>query len=92
MLASKSLITNHIAGRGPSYTTLTPVAHLFNEYIAVTVLPDSPIKTGRDLVERLKQDPQALSFGIATSLGAPNHQGIAVALDKGGVGLKRCAR
>jgi putative tricarboxylic transport membrane protein len=89
VLASKSLLTNNIVGRGPSYTTLTPVAHLFNEYIAVTVTPDSPLKTGRDLVERLKKDPQALSFGIATSLGAPNHQGVAVALSRAGVDIRK---
>ena len=89
VLGSKSLITNHIVGRGPSYTTMTPVAHLFNEYIAVTVRPDSPIKTGKDLVDRLKADPQAVSFGIATSMGAPNHQGAAVALSKAGIDIKK---
>lgn len=89
VLASKSLLTNNIVGRGPSYTTLTPVAHLFNEYIAVTVTPNSPIKTGKDLVERLKKDPQAVSFGIATSLGAPNHQGVAVALNRAGIDVKK---
>jgi len=89
VLASKSLLTNNIVGRGPSYTTLTSVAHLFNEYIAVTVTPDSPIRTGKDLVERLKKDPQAVSFGIATSLGAPNHQGVAVALNRGGIDVKK---
>lgn len=88
-LASKSLLTNNIVGRGPSYTTLTTVAHLFNEYIAVTVTPDSPIKTGKDLVERLKKDPQAVSFGIATSIGSPNHQGVAVALNRGGIDVKK---
>ena len=89
VLASKSLLTNNIVGRGPSYTMLTPVAHLFNEYIAVTVTPDSPIKTGKDLVERLKKDPQAVSFGIATSLGAPNHQGVAVAASKADIDVKK---
>ena len=89
VMASKSLLTNNIVGSGPSYTTMTPVAHLFNEYIAVTVTPASPIKTGADLVERLKKDPQAVSFGIATSLGGPNHQGVAVALSKAGIDIKK---
>ena len=89
VLASKSLLTNAIVGRGPSYTTMTPVAHLFDEYIAVTVTPDSPIKTGADMIERLKKDPQALSFGIATSIGAPNHQGVAVALSRAGVDIRK---
>jgi len=89
VLASKSLLTNNIAGRGPSYTEFTPVAFLFGEYISVTVKPDSPLKTGRDLVERLKKDPAALSFGIATSMGNPNHQGVASALKAAGIDIRK---
>ncbi len=88
-VASKSLLTNNIAGKGPSYTELTPIAFLFGEYISVTVKPDSPLKTGRDIIERLKGDPGALTFGIATSLGNPNHQGIATALREAGVDIKK---
>ena len=88
-LASKSLLTNNIAGRGPSYTEFTPVAFLFGEYVSVTVKPDSPIKSGRDLIERMKQDPAALSFGIATSLGNPNHQAVAAALKAAGVDIRK---
>ena len=89
VLGSKAILTNNIAGRGPSFTELTPVAHLFNEYVSVTVRPDSPLKSGRDLVERLKQDPTALSFGIATSLGGPNHQAVAAALKEAGVDIRK---
>ncbi len=89
LLASKSLLTNHIVGRGPSYTEFTPVAQLFGEWIAVTVRPDSPLRNGRDLVERLKKDPAALTFGIATSIGNPNHQGVATALKAAGIDVKK---
>lgn len=89
ILASKSVLTNHISGRGPSYTDFTPIAFLFGEYISVTVKPDSPLKSGRDLIERMKKDPTALSFGIATSLGNPNHQGIANALKAAGVDIRK---
>lgn len=88
-LASKSLLTNNIAGHGPSYTEFTPIAFLFGEYISVTVRPDSPLKSGRDMVERLKQDPGSLTFGIATSLGNPNHQAVAAALKVAGVDIKK---
>ena len=88
VLGSKALLTNNISGRGLGYTEMTPVAHLFGEYICVTVKPDSPLKTGRDLVERIRKDPASLSFGIATSLGAPNHQGVAAALKAGGADVK----
>lgn len=89
VLGSRSLLTNHIAGHGPSYTDLTPVVRLFDEYISVTVKPVSPIKTGRDLISFMKRDPNAISFGIATSLGGPNHQGIAVPLSVSGIDIKK---
>jgi putative tricarboxylic transport membrane protein len=89
VLGSRSILTNHIAGHGPSYTDLTPVVRLFDEYISVTVKPVSPIKTGRDLISFMKRDPNAVSFGIATSLGGPNHQGIAVPLKVSGIDIKK---
>jgi putative tricarboxylic transport membrane protein len=89
VLGSRSILTNHIAGHGPSYTELTPVVWLFDEYISVTVKPISPIKTGRDLISFMKRDPSAISFGIATSIGGPNHQGIAVPLRVSGIDIKK---
>ncbi len=89
-IASKSLLTNHIMGRNPvTYSHLTPLAILFEEYIAVAVKADSPIKSGREVIERMKKDPSALSFGVATSLGNPNHQGVAMALKDAGVDLRK---
>jgi putative tricarboxylic transport membrane protein len=57
--------------------------------VIVCVRADSPLKTGRDLVERLKQDPGAHTFGIATSLGNINHQSVAMALKQAGVDLRK---
>ncbi len=88
MIASKALLTNHIAGRGPSYTEFTPIAHLFGEYMVITVKPDSPIQNGKDLVVRVKKNPSGVSFGIATSLGNPIHQSIAAPLRAEGVDIK----
>jgi putative tricarboxylic transport membrane protein len=88
VMANRSLLTNNLVGRGPSYTEITPLANLFNEYIAITVKPDSPIKSGRELIERLKKDPGALAFGLAGSLGNPSHQGVAAALKAAGVDAK----
>lgn len=87
-IASKALLTNHIAGRGPSYAEFTPVALLYSEYMLITVKPDSPIQNGRDLVERVKKNPGSVSFGIATSLGNPIHQSIAAPLRAEGVEIK----
>ncbi|MEN3352673.1 MAG: putative tricarboxylic transport rane protein [Betaproteobacteria bacterium] len=89
VLGSNSLLSNNIVGRGPSYTEFTPIAMLFSEYISVTVKPDSPLRSGRDVVEQLKKDPAALSIGIATSLGNSNHQGIAAALKSAGIDIRK---
>jgi putative tricarboxylic transport membrane protein len=88
-IASGSLLTNNIVGQGPSHSELTPIARLFGEYIAVAVRADSPIKTGREMVELLKKDPGALSLGIASSLGNSNHQGVASALKASGIDVRK---
>ena len=89
ILAGKTLFTNNILGRGPSYSEFTPVAHLFSEYISVVVKPDSPIKSGKELIERLRKDPAALSFGVATTLGNPNHMGAAAPMKAAGLDPRR---
>ena len=88
--SGKSVLTTHAMGRSVApYTELTPVANLFGEYIGVAVKADSPIKSGRDLIERLKKDPAAVSFGIATSIGNTNHQGVAGALKAVGIDVRK---
>jgi len=86
----KSVLTTYAMGRSVApYTELTPIANLFGEYIGIAVKADSPIKSGRDMIERLKKDPAAVSFGIATSIGNTNHQGIAGALKAAGVDMRK---
>ena len=88
--ADKGILGSHVMGRGGvQYTELTPLAILFGEYIGLAVRADSPIASGRDLIERLRKDPTAHSFGIATSLGNINHQSVAAALKNAGVDIRR---
>lgn len=89
VLGSRSILSNNIVGRGPSYTEFAPIAMLFGEYISVTVRPDSPVRNGRDLIEQLKKDPASLSIGIATSLGNSNHQGLAAAAQAAGADIRK---
>lgn len=71
---SGNLLSNHITGKNPiTYTDVTPIALLFSEAAALTVKTDSPIRTGKDLLARLKQDPQSLSFGVGSTLGSVPH-------------------
>ncbi|MBX9812538.1 MAG: tripartite tricarboxylate transporter substrate binding protein [Burkholderiales bacterium] len=81
---SEPLLTNRIAGRSPiEFTDFTPIAHLFNEYIAFIVRADSPLKSGQELVERLKTDPAAITIAVGAALGNVNH--IALALLMGDI-------
>ena len=83
-------LSSDVMGRSVvPYTEMTPVAILFGEYIGIAVKADSPIKSGRDLLERMKKDPTAHSIGVATSLGGINHQGVAVALKSVGIDIRK---
>jgi len=53
------------------------------------VRADSPIKSGRDLVDMLRKNPQAASFGISTSLGGANHTTLLTCLRAGGVDIRK---
>ncbi|MBM3340980.1 MAG: tripartite tricarboxylate transporter substrate binding protein [Betaproteobacteria bacterium] len=86
--SDKGALAGHAMGRY-DYNDLTPVAILFGEYIGIAVKANSPIKSGHDLIERLKNDPAAASLGIATSLGNVNHQGVASALRNAGIDVRK---
>ena len=74
-----TIITNRITGANPlNYEDFTPLAMLADEHVGFVVKADSPIKTGADLLERLKKDPASVSMALASALGNANH--IAVSL------------
>ena len=89
-IAPYTLLTNKIVGTSPmTWSDFSVIALLFNEYITVAVRADSPIKTGADLVQRLKKDPSSLSIAVASTLGNHIHIGIAKPLKAAGVDIKR---
>jgi putative tricarboxylic transport membrane protein len=74
LIGTTALLSNHIVGTSKvSYLDFTPIASLFNDYVVFAVNANSSIKTGKDLAERLKKDPQSVSIGFATTLGSHNH-------------------
>ena len=74
MVGTPSLLTNHITGLSKlHHTDFTPIASLLNDYIVFAVNANSPLKTGKELAERLKKDPKSISIGFATTLGSHNH-------------------
>jgi putative tricarboxylic transport membrane protein len=88
--SGQDALASDVLGRSVvPYTEMTPVAILYGDYIGIAVKADSPIKSGRDLIERLKKDPTAHSIGLATYVGGINHQAVAGALKSAGVDIRR---
>ena len=77
VIAGTGLLSNHILGASKlHYTDLTPIAHLVNDYVVLAVSAGSPLRNGKELVERLKKDPQSLSIGFANAFGSTRHVSI----------------
>jgi len=75
-----TIITNKITGANPiNYQDITPLAMLADEHIAFVVNMNSPMKTGKDLLERLKRDPASVSMALASALGNANHIAVSLA-------------
>ncbi len=85
VLSGAGPVVNTIMGRGVGYKDLTSLAMMSGEYVGVAVRADSPLKSGRELIDTLKKDPQALVFGVSNSLGNANHQAVALALKVQGI-------
>lgn len=74
LVGTTALLTNHIVGRSKlNHKDFTPIASLFNDYVVFAVNANSPIKNGKELAAKLKEDPQSISIGFATALGSHNH-------------------
>ncbi len=87
---SAPLVSNFITGTSKlHYSEFTILGQLFTEYMVVSVLPGSPIKSAGDLVARLKPAPDALSVAIGTTVGNSTHMSIAMPLKRAGVDVKR---
>ena len=90
MVNSMTLFTNNLTGRTSlAYTDYTPLAVVGVEYVGVAVRAESPIKTGRELIERLKKDPASLSVSIGTTFGNATHLSLAQAMKTAGVDVRK---
>lgn len=90
MINATTLLTNHITGKnalGPG--DFTPIAIMGSEYVGATVRAESPLKSGRELIEQLRKDPGSLSVAIGTALGNATHISFALAMRAGGVDIRK---
>lgn len=89
-ITSSTLHTSHINGRTPlSYRDFTPLTVLLTEYIAFAVRADSPIKSGKDLIETLRKEPGALSLALSSARGGTHHISFGLPLQSANVDIKQ---
>lgn len=85
LYATATLFTNQLAGITPlAYSDFTPLALLLVDYSVITVAANSPLKSLRDMVDKLRADAESLSFGVVAR-GGPNHLAVAQAMRSAGV-------
>lgn len=64
---SNRIYVNRIVGTTPlTHRDVTPVGRLITEYLAWVVRADSPYKTAKDVLDALKNNPEAVTFGVGT--------------------------
>lgn len=89
LYSTSTVFTAHITGLSQnSHTDLAPIALLMTEYSVFSVHPDSPIKSVKDMMVRLKADPQSVSFGVV-SRGGSNHIALSQVAKAAGVDPKQ---
>jgi putative tricarboxylic transport membrane protein len=89
-IVNEPFVINRIIGLSKlSYRDFTPLTVLFDEYLVFVVRPESPIKSGSELLAQLKADPSALSIGFASARGNNSHLSIGLAAKTSGVDLKQ---
>jgi putative tricarboxylic transport membrane protein len=73
MVFGQTLLTNHITASSPlNYTDFTAIASLFNEYHVYVASVNSQIRTGKNLIDRLKSDVKSVTTGVS-AIGSPGH-------------------
>lgn len=85
LYATATIFTNQLAGLTKvHYSDLSALALFLVDHSVITVKADSPLRTMRDLVERLKKDPESIAFGMV-SRGGPNHLALSQAVRSAGI-------
>ena len=85
-MMSTPMLVNAIQGRTQlTHNDVTPIAYLITEPMVAVVRADSPIKTGKDLVEALAKNPASVSIAL-TSTG--HRVSVGLPLHKAGVNMK----
>ena len=79
MITTPTLLANHITGSSTqNHKDFSPIASMVNDFSVFA------LKTGKDVIDKLKANPRSLSIGFAGALGGHNH--VAAGLLMKGIG------
>ena len=74
LIGTSTLITAHATGSSKiGYGDFSPIASIFNDFVVLTANPAAPFKTGKDVVAKMKTQPQTVSLGFSGSAGNHHH-------------------
>ncbi len=87
---SSLILTNKLLGTSDfSYKDVTPLATLTTEWEAVVVPKGSPLKSAKQMMNKLKKDPKSLKIAVAPSLGNDDHLSFVQAAKTFGVDVSK---
>jgi putative tricarboxylic transport membrane protein len=77
-ISSPNLTTDYLTGVAKfNQDTYTPLAILYNEYIAFVARADSRFQCGSDLLRQFAADAGTVTVALSTAAGNPNHIAVA---------------
>ena len=68
---------------------MTLLGILFKEFHVTAVRADSPLKSGKDLIEKMRKDPSSISYGFFGNRGNHLHLAAAIPLKAAGVDIRK---
>ena len=84
------LVTNSLTGLSTiGLADVTPLAMFVTEEVLFSVPANSPIKTGKDLVELMRKDPGSVSLAVSSSPGGQSHIAASLVLKAAGQDPKK---
>ena len=74
-----------------STDNFTPIAIMATEWISLTASKQSNLQSGKEVMDKLKKDPESLTIGVAPGLGNNHHLAFVQAAKASGVDVDKLA-
>ncbi len=89
LIAAPTLLTGHVTGMSKmNHNDLTPIASIFNDHMVFSVNAASAIKSGKDLMAKMRSEPQSMTFGFTSALGNHHHIAAGLFMKRIGAGVR----